>query len=349
MSKKLLSICTLSLWLLLGAAGCKKKAQTSPTGAQSKPYVVATTGMIADIVRNVGAQYVRVEGLMGPSVDPHLYKATASDTHKLTQAKLVLYNGLHLEGKMQDVLQKMARFRPVIAISERIQHSQLLKPKGLKGFHDPHIWFDASLWRQAVQRVQNALIQIDPTHKAQYMRNAKRYSARLKRLHAWVKQSIQSIPKGQRYLVTSHDAFGYFGRAYGLTVVGLQGISTVAEAGVKDVERVIQLLVDKKIPAIFSETSVSDKMIRAVIQGCTARKHTVKIGGSLYSDAMGKGGTVEGTYIGMVQANVHKIVRALSGKKVPAFETTQKIKPRTVQSKTPSIRKAPSKAPSKGR
>lgn len=306
----------LLMLLVSGLCGCKRKGAGVPSGGL---YVVTTTGMLADAVKNVGGKWVRVEGLMGPSVDPHLYRATASDTAKLSRAKLIIYNGLHLEGKMQSLLEKMGRFRPVVAATDRIPSRLFRTPKDMKGTHDPHVWFDVSLWMRVVTRVGEALAKVDPKHRLVYEANAKAYNAKLSKLHAWAKVSLAMIAKDRRFLVTSHDAFGYFGRAYGLQVVGLQGVSTVAEAGVKDVERVIGLLVKQKLPAIFSETSVSDKMIRAVMQGCATRKHKLSLGGKLYSDAMGAPGTPEGTYIGMVRHNVRVVVKALAGKDAPAL------------------------------
>lgn len=323
----------------LGVVGCKRGSNKNGQG--TKPYIVTTTGMIADAAKEVGGQWVKVEGLMGPSVDPHLYKATASDTDKLSRAKLVLYNGLHLEGKMNDLLKKLGRLRPVVAVTDQIPEGTLLKPAGFKGFHDPHIWFDVNKWRIVVKRVAVALSKVDPGHQKEYEANAAAYDKVLAALHVWVKKSIGLIPPKRRILVTSHDAFGYFGKAYGLKVVGLQGVSTVAEAGIKDVERVIKLLVGSELPAVFSETSVSEKMIKAVIQGCKARKHEVRIGGKLFSDAMGAAGTTEGTYVGMVQQNVKNIVKALSGKEPEAFQVPKVAQSTPAKKATTPVRRAP--------
>lgn len=299
----------LVLGCVLSLVGCKRGSQGKKSG---KLYVVTTTGMLADAAKRIGGEKVRVEGLMGPSVDPHLYKATAADTRKLAEAGLVLYNGLHLEGKMQEILTKMGRSKPVVAATDKIDRKLLRKPAGYKGAYDPHVWFDVSLWEQVVKRVGEALVKVDPKNKATYEANAKAYVKELVELHKWVKKELATIPEGRRVLVTSHDAFGYFGQAYGLKVVGLQGISTVSEAGLKDIERVINLIVTKKLPAIFAETSVSDNAVKAVMERCARRKHKVSMGGKLFSDAMGPEGTPEGTYVGMVRFNVNTVKKALS-------------------------------------
>lgn len=303
-----------ALLCVMALVGCKR---TSKSNTDGKLYVVTTTGMLADAVKRVGGDKVRVEGLMGPSVDPHLYKATAADTRKLAEAKLIIYNGLHLEGKMQEILTKMGRSKPVVAATDKIDRKLLRKPAGYKGAHDPHVWFDVSLWQHVVKRVGEALVKVDAKNKAVYEANAKAYNKELGTLHSWVKKELAGIPQTRRYLVTSHDAFGYFGQAYGLKVVGLQGISTVTEAGLKDIERVIDLIVSKKLPAIFAETSVSDNAVKAVMERCARRKHKVAMGGKLYSDAMGKAGTPEGTYVGMVRFNVNTVRNALGAAKPP--------------------------------
>tara|TARA_B100000609_G_C17220527_1_gene439722 strand:+ start:4876 stop:5778 length:903 start_codon:yes stop_codon:yes gene_type:complete len=293
--------------------GCPQSRQSSKK--DGKMYVVATTGMLADAAKVIGGPHVRVDGLMGPGVDPHLYKATAADTRRLATADLILYNGLHLEGKMQGLLKKMARRRHVVACTDNIPKKSLRKPPSFQGYHDPHVWFDVSLWQFVVRRIGEAFAKADKAHAKEYRKRAKAYEEKLIALHKWVKTQVSSIPTSQRILVTSHDAFGYFGQAYGVKVVGIQGISTVAEAGVKDVERVVDLIMKSKLKAIFVESSVSEKSLKAVMQACAARGHVVKIGGSLFSDAMGAEGTVEGTYLGMVRHNVKTLKRALASDK----------------------------------
>lgn len=271
--------------------------------------VTTTTGMIADLVENVGGSYVEVTGLMGPGVDPHLYKASQGDIAKLDDADLIFYNGLHLEGKMTDIFTKMARSKPVIPVTENIEENLLLDT--IDGQQDPHVWFDVKLWMKATERVKEGLIEVDPVHKEQYEQQAAAYLKQLKELDQYAKEQLMTIPKEQRVLVTAHDAFGYFGRAYGIEVVGLQGISTASEYGLKDVQRLVNLLSERKIKAVFVESSVPKRSIEAVVQGAREKNHTVSIGGELFSDAMGEKGTEEGTYIGMVRHNVDTIVKAL--------------------------------------
>lgn len=290
--------------------GCEEKRTKS-----DKLRIVVTTGMIADVVKNIGGICVDVQSLMGSGVDPHLYKATANDTKKLAAADLIVYNGLHLEGKMAGILGKMKQQKAVFAISEDIPENKLITPKGFNGLHDPHIWFDVSLWKEATKKVSRILQNIDSKNSKTYRKNANIYLEKLKNLHLWVLNEAKTIPKKKRILVTAHDAFGYFGKAYGFRVIGLQGISTVTESGIQDIERIVKTIVDEKIKAIFEETSVIKKGVEAVIEHCHELGHQVKIGGSLFSDAMGKEGTIEGTYIGMVKHNVNAIVSTLVSKK----------------------------------
>jgi len=309
---------TITFQLLLAmAAGsvilldsCKQKE--NPVGiANRQLLIVTTTGMIKDAVKNVCGDRADVKALMGPGVDPHLYKATQGDLQLLTDADIVFYNGLHLEGKMGEVLEKLGRTRPVIAVSSGIPDTRLREIPGFQGTHDPHIWFDVDLWKGSVQTIAGFMQQYDSTNRTSYARNGARYLKQLDSLHASTKTSIQQIPEPQRVLITAHDAFGYFGDAYGIQVRGLQGISTVSEFGLRDVTDLVNFIIDRKIKAIFVETSVSQRSIEAVVQGCRQKKWDVKIGGSLYSDAMGPEGKPEGTYIGMVNANVQTIVKAL--------------------------------------
>lgn len=303
--KPALLICVLVAWLF---AGCKSSPGEKRTG---KLTVVTTTGMIADAVKNIGGDSVNVIALMGPGVDPHLYKATHGDLEKITQADIVFYNGLHLEGKMGSVLKKSERTRPVVAVAASIEKTRLRNIPGFQDNHDPHIWFDVKLWQQAVETIATTLQQEDSANAKHYARNAAHYQRRLDSLHQVVWTQIQEIPASQRVLITAHDAFGYFGDAYQIEVRGLQGISTVSEFGLKDITALVDFIIQRKIKAIFAETSVSGKSIEAVVQGCRQRGWNIKMGGSLYSDAMGEAGTPEGTYIGMVHANVKTITDAL--------------------------------------
>lgn len=294
--------CTL---LLLIACDAPKREQGG------KKLVVCTTGMITDLATNIGGQRIDVTGLMGPGVDPHYYKASQGDIKRLSDADLILYNGLFLEGKMEEIFAKMARKKKVVAISSLIPHEQLRKPPELKGHHDPHIWFDVSLWQQTIDLVVTSLSELDPAGAQDFERRGQAYATRLDSLHRWVSEQIEQVDPGRRVLVTAHDAFGYFGRAYNIEVLGLQGISTVAEYGVNDVSHLVDLIVERKVKAIFVESSVPQRSINAVREGCLARNHDVKIGGTLYSDAMGAKGSGADTYVGMVQSNVNTIVGAL--------------------------------------
>ncbi len=304
---------TIKSFILLLAAvlaiSCSGKKDTA-IGNQ-KIRIVTTTGMIKDAVEHVTGDKAEVIALMGPGVDPHLYKATQGDLEKLTSADIVFYNGLHLEGKMGEVFEKLGRLKPVIAVSKDIQEERLRTIPGFAGTHDPHIWFDVKLWEEAVKAVRGFMVQYDSASATLYEKNAQKYLQEMDSLHTSVKTQLQQIPETQRVLITAHDAFGYFGDAYGIEVRGLQGISTVSEFGLKDVTDLVNFIISRKIKAIFVETSVSQKSINAVVEGCNQKGWKVKIGGSLYSDAMGAAGTPSGNYLGMVSANVNTIVTAL--------------------------------------
>ncbi|MBL6449131.1 zinc ABC transporter substrate-binding protein [Fulvivirga sp. 29W222] len=299
-------------WLILGViviSGCGKVAKENSENAHFN--IVTTTGMIGDAVTNIVGDSADVIALMGPGVDPHLYKATQGDLQKLTGADLIFYNGLHLEGKMGEVLEKLSHLKPVVAVAQNIEDTKLRKVPEFNNNYDPHIWFDVSLWIEAVREIDITLQKQDKRNAAYYHKNAMNYIKQLESLHAWVIQRVGTIPKEQRTLITAHDAFGYFGEAYDIEVKGLQGISTLSEYGLRDVSVLAKFIVDHKIKAVFVETSVSQKSINAVVQGAQERGFEVSIGGNLYSDAMGEEGTPEGTYIGMVTANVNTIVEAL--------------------------------------
>lgn len=278
--------------------------------ANAQLNIVTTTGMIADLTQNIGGDKVKVTALMSSGVDPHLYKATQGDLRKLLRADLIFYNGLHLEGKMQDVFEKMARKKPVYAISAE------LPPERLRHFDthpDPHIWFDVQLWKQAGQYILKMLSQHQPDARKSFEHNAQRYFQQLDDLDQWVRQQMATIPQNQRILITAHDAFGYFGQAYSVKVMGLQGISTAAEFGLQDMKQLKDVIVNNGVKAVFVESSVSPRFIESLMKGVRAEGHELKIGGELYSDAMGLPGTPEGHYLGMVRHNVNTLVHALSG------------------------------------
>lgn len=283
-------------------------------GETRKLTVVTTVGMVTDIARVVAGEHANVTGIIGEGVDPHLYRASRNDVAKLQDADVIFYSGLLLEGRMSDTLVRMARGgRRVFAVTEGIDAKHLIEPDGSEGHPDPHVWMDVSLWSRAVETVAEALATCDEANATTYRANASRYRGELAELDAYVKKVIASIPARQRVLVTAHDAFGYFGRAYGIEVRGIQGISTESEAGVADINRLVSFLVEREISAVFVESSVAEKNVRALVEGAAARGRTVRIGGTLLSDAMGAPGTYEGTYIGMIDHNATLIARALGG------------------------------------
>ncbi len=309
---------TRNLWLkTLGALALAIGIPSTGAADRKLPSnysIVTTCGMVTDIVREIAGGKARVTGLMGEGVDPHLYKPTRDDVAKLLQADVVFYSGLMLEGRMTDTFLKIARKgTPVFPVTELLDEKFLLEPEEFQGHTDPHVWMDASAWSEAAGAVASSLAGLDPANAAQYQSGAARYREQLARLHGYAKTSIATIPTRHRVLVTAHDAFNYFGRAYGIEVRGIQGISTESEAGVADINKLVDFLVERKIPAIFVESSVSDKNIRALIEGCRSRGHAVAIGGTLFSDAMGPAGTYEGTYIGMLDHNITTITRSLGG------------------------------------
>jgi manganese/zinc/iron transport system substrate-binding protein len=304
----ILTLLFIGFTVIISACGDK---ETASSNAEKKIKVTTTIGMITDVVKQVGGEHVEVTGLMKAGVDPHLYKASQGDIQKLDNADIIFYNGLHLEGKMVEIFENMAKKKTAAAVSDKIDRSKLRSGAEMKTEYDPHIWFDVRHWVTATESVRDTLVEKDPEHADDYRNNTESYLKQLKELHDEVADKIKSIPNGSRVLVTAHDAFGYFGDAYGIKVMGLQGISTASEAGTKDVTDLRDYLVENKIKAVFIESSVPRKAIDAVIQGAKAKGHEMKIGGELFSDAMGEEGTTEGTYIGMVRHNVETIVGAL--------------------------------------
>ncbi|MGH2561936.1 MAG: metal ABC transporter solute-binding protein, Zn/Mn family, partial [Thermomicrobiales bacterium] len=295
-------------------AGCGPQTTAEDRDVSNRTInAVATIGMIADVVANVGGDRVDVTGMMGPGVDPHLYKASEGDVQDLAEADVVFYNGLHLEAALGEVLEKMGDRVRTVAVTDQIPRDRLLAPPEFEGNYDPHVWFDVALWQLATAEIRDALSEMDPTHAAEYESRAASYLAQLDELDAYVAEQAARVPAAHRVIVTAHDAFNYFGRAYGFEVRGLQGISTATEAGAADVQDLADFITDRRIPAIFVETSVSPRTIEALEAAVRSRGFDVQIGGSLYSDAMGDGGAPEGTYLGMVRSNIDTIVGALLG------------------------------------
>ncbi|SEN04912.1 manganese/zinc/iron transport system substrate-binding protein [Palleronia pelagia] len=281
--------------------------------AQERLSVVATTGMIADAAREVGGDLVDVRALMGPGVDPHAYRQTRSDIVALANADLVLWNGLYLEAQMEEFLLELGRDQPVVAVAEGVPADRLIGSADYDGRYDPHLWMTPELWSRVVETVRDALIEVRPEGADTFTANAEDYLSELSDLADYTAEALSSVPADRRVLVTAHDAFGYFGAAYDFEVIGIQGISTESEAGLRRVSDLVDLLVERDIGAVFVETSVSDRNIRALIEGAAAEGHEVAIGGELYSDAMGEPGTYRGTYIGMIDSNATTIARALGG------------------------------------
>lgn len=309
--KKVLNKILLMVLAGLMISGCSDNRGQEENVDKATIRLTATTGMIGDALINITGERAQVEILMGSGVDPHLFKASQGDLKKLSQADIVFYNGLHLEGKMAEVLEKLARQKTVLAVANGVDKAQLLFSPEFPDTKDPHIWFDVKLWSQAVAYISESLQKADTAGSKFYKANTAAYLLRLDSLDAWVRNEINSIPEEGRVLITAHDAFGYFGRAYNIEVRGLQGISTLSDFGLRDITSLVDFISSRKIKAVFVETSVSPKAIQAVVEGCRKKGHEVKIGGTLYSDAMGRAGTPEGTYVGMVEANVRIIVEAL--------------------------------------
>ncbi len=296
---------------LLASAG---PLSAQDAGAEAAPLtVVATTGMIADAAREVGGDLVEVRALMGPGVDPHAYRQTRSDIVAMANADLVLWHGLYLEAQMEEFLLDLAGTAPVVAVAESLPRNLLISHDDYADKFDPHVWMNPNLWSRVVLNVRDALISVAPEHEAQFRANTNAYLAELQDLATYTAAVLASVPAESRVLLTSHDAFNYFGWAYGFEVVGIQGISTESEAGLLRISELVDLLIDRGIRAVFVETSVSDRNIRALVEGARARGHEVVIGGELYSDAMGEPGTYEGTYVGMIDSNATVVARALGG------------------------------------
>lgn len=305
--KKLL-ILVVALTML--SVACGRTAEADDDGRLT---IVTTTGQVGDTAAIVGGEHVHVKSLMGPGTDPHLYTASARDVDKLRGADIVFYSGLYLEAKLEKVLEQLGERQTVVAVSSSINHSDLLPWAKNADEFDPHIWFDVMIWSQTVNVVRDTLIAADPANAADYEANAAAYLVELQALDAEIRAKVETIPPEQRVLVTAHDAFSYFGRAYGFQVLGLQGISTASEAGTADVQNLAKFIADHRIPAVFVESSVPVRNIEAVQAAVRDRGFDVQIGGKLFSDAMGDTDTPEGTYVGMVRYNVNTIVAALGG------------------------------------
>ncbi len=312
MNAKLLTGIVGSLLALILGSGCSPDAGGGGLDSE-RLNAVATTSIIADLVREIGGDRVAVVSLMGAGVDPHLYRASEGDVRRMGGADIVFYNGLHLEGRMAEVFERMAGLGPeTVAVAEAIDTTMLLRPPEFEGAFDPHVWMDVSLWRRAAERVSTALAEGDPSNAEEYAARLAAYDQRLDALQGYVSQRVAEVSPEYRVLVTAHDAFNYFGHAYGFEVRGLQGISTVAEAGTGDVQELATFVAERRIPAMFVETSVSPRSIEAVRAAVRARGFDVQVGGNLYSDALGGEGSGAETYERMIRHNVDTIVDALA-------------------------------------
>jgi manganese/zinc/iron transport system substrate-binding protein len=303
---------TIALLLMLSACNPASEAPDATLGNRTI-RAAATTGIVADMVENIGGERVEVAALMGTGVDPHLYKASEGDVRTLESADIIFYNGLHLEAGLAGVLERMGDRGRVVAVTDGIERSILIAPPEFAGSYDPHIWFDVTIWMSTAETVRDALIELDPEHARLYRANAEEYMSEIEELHLYVQTRAAEIPEEKRVLVTAHDAFNYFGRAYGFEVRGLQGISTESEASTSDVQALVGFIVEREIPAIFIESSVPQRNVEALQAAVQAKGFDVRIGGELFSDAMGNPGTEEGTYSGMVRHNIDTIVSALKG------------------------------------
>ena len=307
---------SLCLFITALITGCNPATSgTTPGTPQNRKLrIVTTTGMVTDIVRRVVGPHGEVTGMIDAGGDPHIFKPKVSHVKQLSDADVVFYSGLMLEGRMGETFTQLQRSgKPVFAVTESLDKDYLRSPPDFAGHYDPHVWMDVKAWSRCVEHVAESMAKVDAPHADEYLANAHAYQKELAELDLYVKTSIRSIPESQRVLVTAHDAFEYFSSAYGIEVKSVQGVTTESEAGVQDVNRLVDFLVERKLPAIFVESSVNQKNIEAVIEGAKSRGVIVKIGGQLFSDAMGPEGTYEGTYIGMIDHNATLIARALGG------------------------------------
>ena len=297
---------------VLVLAGCGRvQERTLPDFSERTIEVVATTGMVGDIVKEVGGDRLNVTTLMGPGVDPHLYKASEGDVERLDRADIVFYSGLHLEAKLAEVFEKMGNSIVTVPVTDLIPRDELHVVGSGEATYDPHVWFDVSMWSDATESVRRTLVEVDPAHADDYNARAEAYQEKLTALDEYVRAEANTIPADKRVLITAHDAFGYFAAAYGFEVKGLQGVSTATEAGAGDVQSLADFIVEHEIPAVFVESSVSPRTVRALQEAVRSKGYDVQIGGSLFSDAMGDPGTFEGTYLGMVRHNIDTIAKAL--------------------------------------
>lgn len=309
MHKKIyLLACALVALIIIGAL---RLARSPHTEHPDTLHIVCTTTMIADAVATIAGTRARITTLMGPGVDPHLYRAREGDVHRLASADIIFYNGLHLEGKMVHVLKAMNRYTCSVAVTDTLEKNNLLQSQDYPDVHDPHIWFDVRLWQTVATHIHATLVAHDPHYAHIYDKNLHRYHNELTQLHEYIARQAHTLPEKKRILVTAHDAFGYFGAAYGFRVVGLQGISTETEAGTYDVQHLVDFIVTNKVRALFVESSVPIRNIQAVQIACSVRNWPIAIGPELYSDALGHRGSGADTYSAMMRYTIDTLVTAL--------------------------------------
>jgi manganese/zinc/iron transport system substrate-binding protein len=298
---------------MLRSAAVAAMLFAAPAAAGAEVKVVATVGMLADVAQNVAGDCASVETLMGPGTDPHLYQASAGDVRALFAADVILYVGHNLEGQLGEVLGKVGERKPVLAVAEAaIPADELILPEEA-AYPDPHVWMDVALWARTAGVIAETLGEVVPGCAEAMQERADAYARQLVALDEWVRVSMASVPEGQRILVTAHDAFAYYGRAYDIEVAGIQGVSTESEAGIADIRETVDLVMSREVPAVFVESTISQRTVKAVIESAAERGHEVKLGSELYSDAMGEEGTAAGTYVGMIYANTISIVTGLGG------------------------------------
>lgn len=282
---------------------------------QNKPLIVATTGILTDAIKNIVKDSAEVISIMGTGVDPHLYKASQGDLYKFLEADYIFYNGLNLEGKMADVLSKLSRTKTVIGVSDQLPKSLIITDSSFASAYDPHVWFDVDIWKEVIKIASHSLQELDTSNATYYRRNTDQYLKQLDSLSAFINYELSKIPKHRRILITAHDAFSYLGRKYDIEIRSLQGISTLSDFGLRSVSDLVNIIIEQKIPAVFIETSISDRSVKAVVEGVRKKGFPLKIGGSLYSDALGERNGPQGNYIGMVKYNIQTIVQGLKDKK----------------------------------
>lgn len=307
-------------YFLSSAAAVATLPALTPTlaGASTATLsVVATTGMIADTTRAIAGDVAEVTALMGPGVDPHAFRQTRSDIVAMTRADLVLWNGLYLEAQMEEFLLDLGDRKPVVAVAEAIAEDKLISHEDYEGRFDPHVWIVPELWAEVAGTIADALTTAAPEYADTFAANLATYRNQIDAMGTYARDALTAVPEKSRVLITAHDAFGYLGQSYGYEVMGIQGISTESEAGLERIRQMVDMLVARDIRAVFVETSVSDRNIRALIEGAAAQGHEVTVGGELFSDAMGVPGSYEGTYLGMVDHNATTIARALGAEGVP--------------------------------